>query len=82
MTAQNDIFLIGNPSSSRVGWTIGGGVEYAITNNITIKGEYLYYDLGSTNFHVARYAAHSPPSSRASSRTPSTPSTARSSARA
>ena len=40
----------GNPSSSRVGWTIGGGVEYAITNNITIKGEYLYADLGSTKF--------------------------------
>jgi outer membrane immunogenic protein len=40
----------GNPSSSRVGWTIGGGVEYAITNNWTIKGEYLYADLGSSNF--------------------------------
>jgi outer membrane immunogenic protein len=40
----------GNPGSSRVGWVIGGGVEYAVTNNITIKGEYLYADLGSTNF--------------------------------
>ena len=38
----------GNPSSTRVGWTIGAGAEYAITNNITIKGEYLYYNLGST----------------------------------
>ncbi len=35
-------------SSTRTGWTIGGGVEYAITNNITIKGEYLYYNLGSS----------------------------------
>ena len=43
----------GNPSSSRVGWTIGGGAEYAITNNITIKGEYLYADLGSSNFTTA-----------------------------
>jgi outer membrane immunogenic protein len=43
-------FFSGNPSSSRVGWTIGGGVEYAVTNNITIKGEYLYADLGSSNF--------------------------------
>jgi outer membrane immunogenic protein len=43
-------FWGGNPSSSRVGWTIGGGVEYAITNNITIKGEYLYADLGSSSF--------------------------------
>ena len=40
----------GGPSSTRVGWTIGGGVEYAITNNITIKGEYLYADLGSKSF--------------------------------
>jgi outer membrane immunogenic protein len=43
----------GNPSSTRVGWVIGGGVEYAITNNITIKGEYLYADLGSSKFTSA-----------------------------
>jgi outer membrane immunogenic protein len=43
-------FWSGNPSSSRVGWTIGGGVEYALTNNWTIRGEYLYADLGSNNF--------------------------------
>jgi outer membrane immunogenic protein len=42
--------LSANPGSSRVGWVIGGGVEYAVTNNITIKGEYLYADLGSSNF--------------------------------
>jgi outer membrane immunogenic protein len=48
--SQNNIFLSGSPSSSRVGWTVGGGVEYAITNNWTIKGEYLYYNLGSTSF--------------------------------
>jgi outer membrane immunogenic protein len=47
---QNNILFTGSPSSSRVGWTIGGGVEYAITNNWTIKGEYLYYNLGSTSF--------------------------------
>ena len=48
--AQNFFYWAGAPSNSRVGWTVGGGVEYAITNNITIKGEYLYYDLGSTSF--------------------------------
>ena len=26
-------FWSGSPSSTRVGWTIGGGVEYAVTNN-------------------------------------------------
>jgi outer membrane immunogenic protein len=40
-----------NPGRSRVGWVIGGGAEYAVTNNITIKGEYLYADLGSTKFN-------------------------------
>ena len=44
-------FWTGSPSSTRVGWTIGGGVEYAVTNNITIKGEYLYADLGSSSFN-------------------------------
>jgi outer membrane immunogenic protein len=40
----------GNPSGSRVGWTIGAGAEYAFTNNWTLRGEYLYVDLGSHNF--------------------------------
>ena len=44
-------------SSTRTGWTIGAGVEYAITNNITLKGEYLYYDLGSTNTVTVANAA-------------------------
>ncbi|QFR32891.1 outer membrane protein [Ancylobacter sp. TS-1] len=29
-----------------VGWTVGGGLEYALTNNWTVKAEYLYMDLG------------------------------------
>ena len=40
-------FWSGSPSSTRVGWTIGAGTEYAITNNVTIGAEYLYADLGS-----------------------------------
>src|SRR5262249_10977143 len=38
------------PSSGRdfrTGWTVGGGVETAITHNWTFKVEYLYVDLGS-----------------------------------
>jgi outer membrane immunogenic protein len=48
--ATNGLFLSGSPSKTRVGWTIGGGVEYALTNNWTIRGEYLYADLGKTDF--------------------------------
>ena len=29
------------------GYTVGGGLEYALNRNWSIKGEYLYYDLGS-----------------------------------
>lgn len=32
--------------ATRWGWTIGGGAEYAITNNWTVKAEYLYLDYG------------------------------------
>lgn len=31
---------------TKVGWTLGGGAEYAVTKNWTLKAEYLYYDLG------------------------------------
>ncbi len=48
--ATQGLFLSGNPSSSRVGWTVGAGAEYALTNNWTIRGEYLYVDLGSNSF--------------------------------
>jgi outer membrane immunogenic protein len=36
-----------NASTTKAGWTVGGGVEGAITNNWTWKVEYLYMDLGS-----------------------------------
>ena len=49
-TIRQALSLAATRAPSRVGWTIGGGVEYAITNNITIKGEYLYADLGSSKF--------------------------------
>ena len=39
----------GSGSGSRVGFTIGAGVEYALTNNWTVKGEYLYADIGRRN---------------------------------
>jgi outer membrane immunogenic protein len=33
----------------RAGWTVGGGLEYMINRNWSVKGEALYYDLGSKN---------------------------------
>ena len=33
-------------STTRVGWTVGGGLEYAVTNNWSIRAEYRYSDFG------------------------------------
>jgi outer membrane immunogenic protein len=39
-------------SDTEWGWALGGGVEYALTHNISLKGEYLYYDLGDRTIHA------------------------------
>lgn len=40
----------GTSSSTRTGWTAGGGVEYGITSNWSAKLEYLHVDLGTASF--------------------------------
>ena len=40
----------GSESGTRTGWTLGAGVEYAFTRNITARVEYLYYDLGDKTY--------------------------------
>lgn len=39
----------GGGSGTRTGFALGAGVEYAINNSWTVKGEYLYVDLGRRN---------------------------------
>ncbi|HEY4847034.1 MAG TPA: outer membrane protein [Methylocella sp.] len=36
-------------SKTRAGWTVGGGLEYAVTNNWSIRAEYRYSDFGRYN---------------------------------
>ncbi|MBV9754241.1 MAG: porin family protein [Hyphomicrobiales bacterium] len=38
--------ITSHSSSTKAGWTIGGGVEYAFTPNWTVKAEYLYENFG------------------------------------
>jgi outer membrane immunogenic protein len=35
----------GSTDSTEFGWSAGAGLEYAITENVTIRGEYLFVDL-------------------------------------
>jgi outer membrane immunogenic protein len=41
--------LTAQDSRSRLGWTTGVGVEYALTTHWSFKGEYLFVDLGEVN---------------------------------
>lgn len=40
----------GASNKSRWGWTLGAGVEYALTRNWSVKGEYMYYNFGKKNY--------------------------------
>ncbi len=39
-------------SKTRVGWTVGAGFEYGLTQNWSAKAEYMYYDLGTDGYSV------------------------------
>ena len=40
----------------QAGWTAGAGIEWAFADNWTAKVEYLFVDLGSTNFNCSTLA--------------------------
>ena len=53
-------------SKTKAGWTVGAGVEYAVTDNVSLKTEYAYTDLGkagvfddkldrTANFHSVKF---------------------------
>jgi outer membrane immunogenic protein len=44
--AAPDNYATASGSTTKIGWTVGGGVEYAF-GWATVKTEYLYYDLGT-----------------------------------
>jgi outer membrane immunogenic protein len=53
-TSVNDVAFVPNPgiiytdkTHVQAGWTVGGGVEYALARGWSVKGEYLHFDLGS-----------------------------------
>jgi outer membrane immunogenic protein len=43
---------VGSQSATRAGWTVGAGLESAISSNWTVKLEYLYFNLGTLSYPV------------------------------
>ncbi len=39
-------------STSRTGWTLGGGIEFAINNQWSVRGEYRYSDFGRWGYNT------------------------------
>lgn len=58
----------GAAGSRNVGYAYGGGIEYAFTDNITAKAEFIHYDLGVSTQTIA-YAYRGPSSSSLTGRT-------------
>ena len=42
-------------SNTRVGWTVGGGLEYAVTNNWSIRAEYRYANFGQYTVYPVNF---------------------------
>jgi opacity protein-like surface antigen len=49
--------LVGCPSQSdsktKTGWTVGWGSEFGLTQNVSVKSEIMYFDLGSDRYDIA-----------------------------
>jgi outer membrane immunogenic protein len=39
-------------TQTRAGWTVGAGLEYALTQNVSLKGEYGYMDFGKSGVDI------------------------------
>ena len=56
------------PTQTLTGWTVGSGAEFALTQNWSAKGEWMYFDLGSDTFVVIRQSSEGMPRSTPSAR--------------
>ncbi|MGD0635798.1 MAG: outer membrane protein [Beijerinckiaceae bacterium] len=51
---NNNYYGVGedSPSHTRIGYTVGGGIEYAIDHNWSVRAEYRYTDFGHTTDYL------------------------------
>jgi len=48
---DTNLHASGSDKETLAGWTIGGGLEVALSSRLTLKGEYLYIDLGDVSYN-------------------------------
>lgn len=54
--ASNEAFVVDvgsvtdSDTATHIGWTIGAGVEFAVSENVVARAEYLYDDYGSADY--------------------------------
>jgi outer membrane immunogenic protein len=56
-----DEHWVGSDDALALGWTAGGGVEFAVTENIFIGAEALYFDLGEESVDLDSVGSLDPP---------------------
>lgn len=44
---------VGSVHDTNVGWMVGGGLQFAINNHWSVRGQYQYIDLGSVDFSTS-----------------------------
>jgi len=57
----NSFGIPANPQKfnwNRSGYDVGGGVEYAVAPNWTVRAEYRYYNFGNWNYNSASWVGH------------------------
>jgi len=60
VTADDDDLAVGSKSSTKWGYALGAGIEYALSNNLSVKGEYLYVGLSDTKYVMTDIADGAP----------------------
>lgn len=52
-TVETSSVILPPESHTLYGYALGGGLEYGVTQNLSVKGEYLYTHLDAMNYYVA-----------------------------